>query len=131
MFGSRCLIMGVLNVTPDSFSDGGKYLDPAAAVERALVMAADGADVIDIGAESARPGAKPISEQQQIERAIPVLTQARDRGLSLPVSIDTRSASVAEAALDAGADLINDVPEAPYMRVAIRSALSHRGRESS
>ncbi len=106
--------MGVLNVTPDSFSDGGEYLDPAAAVERALAMAADGADVIDIGAESTRPGAKPISEQQQIERILPVLTQARDRGLSLPVSIDTRSARVAEAALDAGADMINDVSAARH-----------------
>lgn len=114
MFGGRCLIMGVLNVTPDSFSDAGMYLDPAAAVERALAMAADGADVIDIGAESTRPGAKPISEQQQIERAIPILTQARDRGLSLPISIDTRSARVTEAALDAGADIINDVSAARH-----------------
>ena len=112
MFGGRCLIMGVLNVTPDSFSDGGKYLDPAAAVERALVMAADGADVIDLGAESTRPGAKPVSKEQQIERIVPVLTRARDRGLRLPISIDTRSARVAEAALDDGADMINDVSAA-------------------
>jgi dihydropteroate synthase len=112
--GGRCLIMGVLNVTPDSFSDRGAYLDPAAAVERALAMAADGADVIDIGAESTRPGAKPISEQRQIERAIPVLTQARGCGLSLPISIDTRSARVARAALDAGADMINDVSAARH-----------------
>lgn len=101
--------MGVLNVTPDSFSDGGQYFDPAMAMSRAEAMACEGADVIDIGGESTRPGAQPVSEDEQIERVVPVIRGARSRGVSLPISIDTSSATVAAAALDAGADMVNDI----------------------
>lgn len=101
--------MGVLNVTPDSFSDGGHYFDPVAAIARAEAMAAEGADVIDIGGESTRPGAPPVSDDEQIDRVLPVIRGARSRGVSLPISIDTRSARVAAAALEAGADIVNDI----------------------
>lgn len=109
VFGRRCLVMGILNVTPDSFSDAGRYVDPTAAVARAAQMAAEGADVIDIGGESTRPGSEPVSDDEQIRRVVPVIREMRGRGLGLPISIDTRSAGVASAALDAGADIVNDV----------------------
>lgn len=108
-FGQRCLIMGILNVTPDSFSDGGLHVETQAAVARALEIAAEGGDVIDIGGESTRPGSEPVAPKEQIRRIIPVIREARARGLTAPVSVDTRSASVAEAALDAGADMVNDI----------------------
>lgn len=108
-FGGRCLVMGVLNVTPDSFSDGGRFLELAAALARAKEMAAEGADVIDIGGESTRPGSKPVPEDEQIRRVVPVIRELRACGVTTPVSIDTRSARVGRAGLDAGADLINDV----------------------
>jgi dihydropteroate synthase len=101
--------MGVLNVTPDSFSDGGRYSEPADAVVRACRMVADGADAIDIGGESSRPGSEPVSIEEQIRRVIPVIKQSRHHGVGVPISIDTRSAAVAAAALDAGADLVNDI----------------------
>jgi dihydropteroate synthase len=101
-------LMGVLNVTPDSFSDGGKFLDPQAAVARALEMAAQGADSIDMGAESSRPGSAPVPPAEQMARLLPVLKAFR-RQSGLPVSIDTRSAAVAEACLDEGANIINDI----------------------
>lgn len=104
----RVLIMGVLNVTPDSFSDGGLYFDPVAAVKRAVEMAEQGADLIDIGAESSRPGAEPIDEQEELRRLLPVLTEVC-RELPVPVSVDTTKASVARRALDAGAIIINDI----------------------
>ncbi len=107
--GGRTLVMGILNVTPDSFSDGGRYLDPQAAVARGLQLAADGADVIDIGGESTRPGSDPVTADEQCRRVVPVIAKLRDRGLTIPISIDTRSAMVAAAALDAGADIVNDV----------------------
>ncbi len=110
----RCQVMGVLNVTPDSFSDGGRYLDPAAAISRARQMAAEGADVIDVGGESTRPGAAEVHDEEQIHRVIPVIEGLRDAGVALPVSIDTRSAQVAARALDAGADFINDVSAARH-----------------
>lgn len=100
--------MGVLNVTPDSFSDGGEFFGPEAAIERALEMERDGADLIDVGAESTRPGSEAVSEQEELRRLLPVLQGLRGR-LKLPISIDTRNAEVAEAALNAGAQLINDV----------------------
>lgn len=109
VFGGRCGIMAVLNVTPDSFSDGGRFSDAAAAADEALRLAADGADVIDVGPESTRPGAADVDPDEQIRRAVSVIAAARQRGLTIPLSIDTRSAVVAEAALDAGADLVNDV----------------------
>ncbi|PLX23687.1 MAG: dihydropteroate synthase [Ignavibacteria bacterium] len=104
----RARIMGILNVTPDSFSDGGEFLDSSAAVTHGLRLAKEGADILDIGGESTRPGAREISVDEEIKRILPVLTELR-RKSDIPVSIDTRKAAVAEAALDAGADIINDV----------------------
>lgn len=112
VFGPRCLIMGILNVTPDSFSDGGRFLEPNAAVRRIEETVGEGADLIDIGGESTRPGARPVPPEEQIRRVVPVIRAARGRGVSVPMSIDTRSASVAVAALDAGADVVNDVSAA-------------------
>jgi dihydropteroate synthase len=102
-------IVGVLNVTPDSFSDGGRYLDPEAGVEHALRLAAEGADVIDVGGESTRPGAPEVPEEEEMRRVLPVLERlARDR-FPVPISVDTSRAAVARAALDAGAAMVNDV----------------------
>ena len=103
------LVMGILNVTPDSFSDGGRYADAAAAADAAARMVADGADVIDVGGESTRPGSRPVSEAEQIARVVPVIRAFRATGCVVPVSIDTTRAAVAAAALDAGADVVNDV----------------------
>lgn len=100
--------MGVLNITPDSFSDGGRYLDSGRAVAHAREMADAGADVIDIGGESTRPGAAEVSAEIETERVLPVI-RALKRRLSCPISIDTRRAEVAERALDAGAAIVNDV----------------------
>ena len=105
----RPLVMGVLNVTPDSFSDGGRFIDPAAAVARAAQMAAEGADLIDVGGESTRPGSLPVEPAEQIRRVAPVLRAARERVRGVTFSIDTTRADVAAAALDAGAHVINDV----------------------
>lgn len=107
-FGGRALVMGVLNVTPDSFSDGGAYLDKDSAVARGLDMAAEGADIIDVGGESTRPGSLPVTAEIEIERVIPVIRALR-RELALPLSIDTTKAAVARAALDEGADILNDI----------------------
>lgn len=105
--GERTLIMGVLNVTPDSFSDGGRYLDPDRAYARALELEEEGADIIDIGAESTRPGSSRISEAEEKRRLIPVLKRLRGR-LAVPISVDTYKAGVAEHALKLGAEIIND-----------------------
>ena len=106
--GQRTFLMGVLNVTPDSFSDGGLYLDSAAAVARALEIQSAGADILDIGGESTRPGAAAISAEEEVRRVLPVLNKLRGR-LTIPISIDTSKAAVAEAAAEAGAEIINDV----------------------
>jgi dihydropteroate synthase len=98
--------MGVLNVTPDSFSDGGRWLDPGAAVAHGLRMAAEGADVVDVGGESTRPGAEPVPADEELRRVLPVIEALAS---SVRVSIDTRKAEVAEAAIEAGATLVNDV----------------------
>ena len=105
----RPIVMGILNVTPDSFSDGGRFLDPGAAIEHARRMVAEGADIIDIGAESTRPygSATPVSPGEEVRRLEPVL--AAVAGLGVPVSIDTMKAQVAAAALAAGASIVNDV----------------------
>ncbi len=103
------LVMGVLNVTPDSFSDGGEFLGTGAAVGRAREMIEEGADLIDVGPESTRPGAVEIDAAVQIERAIPVIRAIRNADDAIPVSIDTRLAAVAKEALAVGADMINDV----------------------
>ena len=97
--------MGVVNITPDSFSDGGRFLDPQTAVSHARRLAGEGADIIDIGGESTRPGASAVSEEEELRRVLPVLEMLRD----LPVSIDTRRPPVMKAALEAGASMINDV----------------------
>ena len=105
---SRPAVMGILNVTPDSFSDGGVFLSPQKAVAQALRMAEEGADIIDIGGESTRPGAAPVSAREEIERVVPVISAVRDKTL-LPISIDTSKPEVMRAAVAAGAGFINDV----------------------
>ena len=102
------LVMGILNVTPDSFSDGGLHSTPSAATDLALQMAADGADLIDIGGESTRPYSDPVGEQEELDRVMPVIEALAGR-LPVPISIDTSKAAVAEAAVAAGAEVINDV----------------------
>lgn len=104
----RCLIMGIVNVTPDSFSDGGQFYDTTAAVEHALQLAADGADILDVGGESSRPGAEPVSEAEELRRVVPVVA-ALARRTTLPISVDTTKAEVAKQCLDAGAIIINDI----------------------
>jgi dihydropteroate synthase len=102
------MIMGVLNVTPDSFSDGGEFFGIDQAIERGIQIAAEGADLIDVGGESTRPGAEPVSVDEELVRAIPVIQKLRAR-IDIPISIDTSKSEVAEAALNAGASIINDV----------------------
>jgi len=104
----RTHIMGVLNVTPDSFSDGGRYHGAKEAVRRAIAMAAEGADIIDVGGESTRPGAAAVSEREEMRRVIPVIEKLVSR-LSVPISVDTRKPVVARAAVETGASIINDV----------------------
>ena len=108
VLGERTLVMGVLNVTPDSFSDGGLYLDAEEAVARALAMERAGADILDIGGESTRPGSKGISAKEELRRILPVLEKLRGH-IKIPISVDTSKAEVAEAAADAGAEILNDV----------------------
>ncbi|HVN13727.1 MAG TPA: dihydropteroate synthase [Kineosporiaceae bacterium] len=103
----RCLVMGVVNVTPDSFSDGGRWVDPAAAIARGLTLAADGADILDVGGESTRPGAGRTDAGEELRRVVPVVEGLAEAGLT--VSIDTMRAEVADAALAAGAVLVNDI----------------------
>lgn len=106
---ARTNIMGILNVTPDSFTDGGRHDAPDAALAHARTMQAQGADLIDVGGESTRPGAAEVPPTQEIARTAPVIAALRAAGLGLPISIDTRKAAVARAAITAGADLVNDV----------------------
>lgn len=105
----RPRIMGVLNVTPDSFSDGGRFLGRDAALAQARALVAAGADILDIGGESTRPGADPVGIGQETDRVVPVIAALRAEGVGVPISIDTRNAAVARAAFEAGADLFNDV----------------------
>jgi dihydropteroate synthase len=105
---SRGLILGIVNVTPDSFSDGGAFRDPEAACVHGLKLLDEGADILDIGGESTRPGAAPVFEEEERRRIVPVIAALRAR-TQAPISIDTSKASVAQAALDTGADIINDV----------------------
>ncbi|TML81597.1 MAG: dihydropteroate synthase, partial [Actinobacteria bacterium] len=104
----RTHVMGIVNVTPDSFSDGGRFLDTEDALKQGISMAEEGADIIDIGGESTRPGAEPVDAAQEISRVVPVISALRER-LGTPISIDTMKSDVAAAALDAGADIVNDV----------------------
>ena len=108
ILGERTLVMGVLNITPDSFSDGGVYLDSEAAIARALELERDGADILDVGGESTRPGATPIPAQEELRRILPVLEVLRSK-LRIPISVDTQKAEVAEAALATGAEILNDI----------------------
>jgi dihydropteroate synthase len=110
--GDRTLIMGVINVTPDSFSDGGRLFNPEHAIEAGLRMADEGADLIDIGGESSRPGADPIDEKEEWRRVVPVIEGLAAAGV--PISVDTYRASTAAAALDAGASLVNDISGLRY-----------------
>jgi len=107
-FSTGCILMGILNVTPDSFSDGGRFFDTDKALEHGLKMAADGAAIIDVGPESTRPGAEPASVDEQIRRAVPVI-EALSKKVTVTISIDTYRTEVAEAALEAGAAMINDI----------------------
>ncbi len=107
-FPRPALIMGIVNVTPDSFSDGGKFLRPAAAITHALRLAGQGAEILDIGGESTRPGATPVSEREELRRVLPILKSLAGR-VKIPLSIDTMKPAVARAALEAGASIVNDV----------------------
>jgi dihydropteroate synthase len=113
---ARCLVMGVVNVTPDSFSDGGRWYDPRAAIAHGLKLATQGADIVDVGGESTRPGAQRVPADEELRRVIPVIAELSASGLA--VSVDTMRATVAEAALEAGALMVNDVSGGladPYM----------------
>src|SRR5438552_11175046 len=106
--GSRCLVMGIVNVTPDSFSDGGRFLHTDTAIAHGLELVRQGADLLDIGGESTRPDSQPVSLDEELQRVLPVVT-ALARQTSVPISIDTSKAEVARACLQAGAQVINDV----------------------
>ena len=125
MLGARTLIMGVLNVTPDSFSDGGKFLSVNDAVAAAVEMQRAGADILDIGAESTRPGSIGVSAAEELARLLPVLESLRGR-LKIPISVDTRKASVAEIALGAGAEILNDVSGLQHDARLAEVAAKHR-----
>jgi dihydropteroate synthase len=116
-FSAGCVVMGVLNITPDSFSDGGQFFDTDRAVERGLRMAADGAAIIDVGGESTRPGSAPVSDKEQIERVVPVI-KALCKKIDVPISIDTYKLEVAKAALEAGAGMINNITALSDERMA-------------
>ncbi|HTC55474.1 MAG TPA: dihydropteroate synthase [Candidatus Sulfotelmatobacter sp.] len=108
--GKRTLIMGIVNVTPDSFSDGGRYLDPEKAAEHAIQLLDEGADIIDVGGESTRPAAKiAVSAEEELQRVLPVITALKKQRPQVVISVDTYKASVARAATTAGADIVNDV----------------------
>src|SRR5277367_2533666 len=108
IFPRPVLVMGIINVTPDSFSDGGNFFEAARAVDHALRLIAQGAEILDIGGESTRPGAKPVSEKEELRRVIPVIEKLA-RKIKVPISIDTMKPVVARAALEAGAGIVNDV----------------------
>jgi dihydropteroate synthase len=117
--------MGIVNVTPDSFSDGGRLFDPAAAIEAGVQMAADGVDLLDVGGESTRPGAAPLDAEEERRRVLPVV-EGLARRVGVPISIDTYKASVADAALDAGAALVNDISGLRY-EPALADVVARRG----
>jgi dihydropteroate synthase len=108
-WGHHTYLMGVINVTPDSFSDGGQFNSIAAACQQATQFVQAGADILDIGGESTRPGAAIVSSEEELERVIPVIRGIRQQGLEIPISIDTTKATVAKAAIEAGANMVNDV----------------------
>jgi dihydropteroate synthase len=124
LLGERTLLMGVLNVTPDSFSDGGKYLDPDRAFARAVELEEQGADIIDIGAESTKPGSQRISEAEELRRLVPVLKRLHGK-LNVPISVDTYKSAVAEKAMEHGAALINDPSGLTFDAQLARVAAQH------
>ncbi len=124
LLGERTLIMGILNVTPDSFSDGGRYSDPDRAFARAIELEEQGADLIDIGAESTRPGAKRVSEAEELRRLVPVLKRLKEQ-LSIPLSVDTYKSAVAEKALEHGVEIINDPSGLTFDPQLARTAANH------
>jgi len=125
-FGDRTLLVGVLNLTPDSFSDGGKFADPDRAYARALEMEDEGADLIDVGAESTRPGSTRISEAEELRRLVPVLKRLRDK-LSIPICVDTYKAAIAEKAFELGVDIINDPSSLTFEPGLARVVSNHDG----
>lgn len=124
--GARTLLLGVLNVTPDSFSDGGRFLEPQAAILHAAAMVRAGADWVDVGGESTRPGAQNVSEEEELRRVLPVIRGIRKRLPKVPISIDTTKARVAEQAILAGASLINDVSGLRFDPAIAAVARRHR-----
>ena len=119
--------MGVVNVTPDSFSDGGKFLNERAAVRHALELVEEGAEILDIGGESTRPGAKPVSEREELRRVIPLIEKLAQKS-TVPISIDTNKSAVARAALQAGAEIVNDVSGLRFdARIADEAARTNAG----
>src|SRR5579864_6353011 len=122
--GERTLILGVLNVTPDSFSDGGKYLDPDRAFARALELEEAGADILDIGAESTRPGSSRIAASEELQRLVPVLKRLREK-VGIPISVDTYKAEVAERAIELGAEIINDPSGLTFDPQLVKTAMNH------
>jgi dihydropteroate synthase len=113
LLGTKTLVMGVVNVTPDSFSDGGRFFSPQKAIQQALALERAGANILDIGAESTRPGSAEVSAAEELRRLLPVLQALRDK-IKIPISVDTRKSSVAEIVLGAGAEIINDVSALRY-----------------
>jgi dihydropteroate synthase len=124
LLGERTLIMGILNVTPDSFSDGGRYDDPDRAYSHAVALEEAGADLIDIGAESTRPGSERITEAEEMRRLIPVLRRLRGK-LSIPISVDTYKSAVAEKALDLGVEIVNDPSALTFDPLLARMVAQH------
>ncbi|WP_374712538.1 dihydropteroate synthase [Symbiobacterium terraclitae] len=124
--GRRTLIMGILNVTPDSFSDGGRWAEPEQAVAHALEMLAEGADIIDVGGESTRPGHEPVPAEEELRRVLPVIRALRRAAPDALISADTQKAEVAEAALEAGADMLNDIWGLQGDPEMVRVAARHR-----
>jgi dihydropteroate synthase len=125
VLGRRTLVMGVLNITPDSFSDAGKFFAPDQAIKQALALQKAGADILDIGAESTRPGSKGITAVEELRRLLPVLQALRGK-LKIPISIDTRKATVAEIATGAGAEILNDVSGLNHDQRLAEVAARHR-----
>src|SRR5919106_165044 len=127
LLGDRCLVMGILNVTPDSFADSSSTLDPEAAVAAGLRLQEEGADLIDVGGESTRPGAEPISVTEELARILPVIHGLAGR-LAIPISVDTYKADVARAAIDAGAGMLNSRPTVMVCwRSCLRSLIPSAG----
>ncbi len=123
---NRTLIMAILNITPDSFSDGGRYIESGAAISRGHEMESQGADIIDIGGESTRPGAAPVSKEDETARVVPVIYALKKSKIKCLISIDTYKSAVAREALNAGADMINDISGGTFDRDMLKTAAEYR-----